>query len=218
MRHGKHHRGGHGPGSKCGPPGGDDDFGHGPGYHQGRHREHRHGWSRRGFDGDGFGETRRHRRSASGRGVLSSDELRLILLGLIAETPRHGYDLIRAIEDLTGGEYAPSPGVVYPALSVLQDMGMIEEAPSEGARKIFSVTGQGTAELQENADAAAALSDRLKGLAGPAGGRDIAPIRRAMDNLKTALRTRLHAEDISKDTVYDIAAIIDETAQRIERL
>ena len=79
---------------------------------------------------------------SSGRGgrrrVFDANELRLVLLKLIADQPRHGYDLIRAIEDLTGGSYAPSPGVVYPALSILQDLGQIEEVLSEGPRKAFS--------------------------------------------------------------------------------
>ena len=65
--------------------------------------------------------------------MFESGELRLVLLKLIADEPRHGYDLIRAIEELTGGEYAPSPGVVYPTLTLLQDMGLIEEAAGEGA-------------------------------------------------------------------------------------
>ena len=70
----------------------------------------------------GRGRGRRARR------MFESGELRLVLLKLIADEPRHGYDLIRAIEELTGGEYAPSPGVVYPTLTLLQDMGLIEEA------------------------------------------------------------------------------------------
>ena len=64
--------------------------------------------------------------------MFEGGELRLVLLKLIADEPRHGYDLIRAIEELTGGEYAPSPGVVYPTLTLLQDMGLIEEAAGEG--------------------------------------------------------------------------------------
>lgn len=70
-----------------------------------------------------------------------------MLLKLIADQPRHGYELIRAIEELTGGAYVPSPGVIYPTLTLLQDMGRIEEAVAEGPRKPFAVTADGTAEL-----------------------------------------------------------------------
>ena len=73
----------------------------------------------------------------------------LVLLKLIADQPRHGYELIRAIEELTGGAYVPSPGVIYPTLTLLQDMGRIEEAAAEGPRKAFAVTADGTAELLE---------------------------------------------------------------------
>src|SRR5215813_5554288 len=74
------------------------------------------------------------------RRMFDGGELRLVLLKLIADEPRHGYDLIRAIEELTGGEYAPSPGVVYPTLTLLQDMGLIEEAAGEEPRKPFQAT------------------------------------------------------------------------------
>src|SRR5438067_13569184 len=100
-------------------------------------------------DGDAPGAWggRRGRRS---RRMFESGELRLVLLKLIADEPRHGYDLIRAIEELTGGEYAPSPGVVYPALSVLQDLGHIEGAEAESSRKAFSITPSGAADLAAN--------------------------------------------------------------------
>src|SRR6476646_11486438 len=113
------------------------------------------------FGEEGPGGGRRGRRA---RRMFESGELRLVLLKLIADERRHGYDLIRAIEDLTGGEYAPSPGVVYPTLTLLQDMGLIEEAPGEGARKPFQITEAGTAHLEENAEEAEELLARLKAI------------------------------------------------------
>ncbi len=96
--------------------------------------------------------------------MFESGELRLVLLKLIADEPRHGYDLIRAIEELTGGEYAPSPGVVYPTLTLLQDMGLIEEAAGEGARKPFQITDEGRAHLAERSDEVDGLIARLSDL------------------------------------------------------
>src|SRR6476660_7688778 len=112
-------------------------------------------------DEGGRGGGRRGRRS---RRMFESGELRLVLLKLIADEPRHGYDLIRAVEELTGGEYAPSPGVVYPTLTLLQDMGLIEEAPGEGPRKSFQINDAGRAHLEENADDVEELFERLKRL------------------------------------------------------
>src|SRR5438270_6358128 len=118
------------------------------------------GWGPFHFDfGDEPQGGRRHRRRMFGGG-----ELRLVLLKLIADEPRHGYDLIRAIEELTGGEYAPSPGVVYPTLTLLQDMGLIEEAAVKGPRKPFQVTDDGRAHLAEREEEAEALFERLRDL------------------------------------------------------
>src|SRR5689334_12167928 len=94
--------------------------------------------------------------------MFEGGELRLVLLKLVADEPRHGYDLIRAIEELTGGRYAPSPGVVYPTLTLLEDMGLIEEAPGEGSRKPFQVTDDGRKHLEENATEVQELLARLE--------------------------------------------------------
>lgn len=165
-------------------------------------------------EGRGRGGGRRGRRS---RRMFESGELRLVLLKLIIEEPRHGYDLIRAIEELTGGEYAPSPGVVYPTLTLLQDMGLIEEAEGEGQRKPFQATDEGRAYLKERADEVDALLERLSVLrprrsdAGPA-------IGRAVKNLMTALSHRIGRDGLDEDLLHEIAAVLDEAAQRIERI
>ena len=177
------------------------------------------GWGSRhggwGFDSDGE-EGRGGRRS--GRRIFGSGELRLVLLKLISEQPRHGYDLIRAIEELTGGEYAPSPGVIYPTLTLLQDMAFIEEAPGDGARKPFQITEQGAAHLEEKREETDELIERLKRVNpghSPEGG---SPVWRAMRNLGMAIRNRLHHGDVSEETAHELAALIDEFAQRVERM
>jgi DNA-binding PadR family transcriptional regulator len=166
------------------------------------------------FGDEGFGGGRHGRRA---RRMFESGELRLVLLKLIADEPRHGYDLIRAIEELTGGEYAPSPGVVYPTLTLLQDMGLIEEAPGEGPRKPFQVTDEGRQYLDERAGEIEALLERLEDLkprhsdAGPA-------IGRAVKNLMTALSHRVGRDGFNDDLLHEIAGVLDEAAQKIERI
>ena len=166
------------------------------------------------FGDEGLSGGRRGRRSR----VFEGGELRLVLLKLIAEQPRHGYDLIRAIEELTGGQYAPSPGVIYPTLTLLQDMGHIDEAPGKGPRKPFHVTDEGRNELEERADEVEALLERLTDLkprtehsAGPA-------IGRAIKNLMTALSHRIGRDGLDEELLHEIAAILDEAAQRVERV
>lgn len=157
-------------------------------------------------------------RGRRGRRMFESGELRLVLLKLIADEPRHGYDLIRAIEDLTGGEYAPSPGVVYPTLTLLQDMGLIDEAEAEGPRKAFRATDEGRAHLAEREEEVGALFDRLRELA-PRAEQTAGPaIGRAVKNLMTALRHRVSREGLDENLLLEIAAILDEAAQRIERV
>ena len=160
----------------------------------------------------------RERGGRRGRRMFDGGELRLVVLKLIADQPRHGYDLIRAIEEMTGGGYAPSPGVVYPTLTMLDEMGHIDEQASEGAKKRFAATEEGRAELREKAEEVAALIARLTTIGEHRGRADQAPIRRAMGNLREAVRGRMVRGDIAEDTLLDIAGLLDEAAQKIERL
>ena len=106
---------------------------------------------------NGWGGGRRGRTS---KRMFEGGELRLVLLKLIADQPRHGYELIKAIEEMTGGEYAPSPGVVYPTLTMLEDMGLIAEKKSKDSKKIYEATDEGRAHLGENPDEVEELIDR----------------------------------------------------------
>ncbi len=203
--HHQHHRRMHGCADhEAGPDGFGRGFGgrHGPGG--------RDGGLRGGPFGGGPGGGRRR--------LFSGDELKLILLKLIADTPRHGYDLIREIGTLTGDAYAPSPGMVYPTLTLLADMDLIAEQPGETSRKLFAITEAGTAHLAENQNVLIEAMARLSALAQKAERSDGAPIRRAMHNLGIAIRSRLEKEGVESDTMFDVAALIDEAASKIERL
>ncbi|MFL6733710.1 MAG: PadR family transcriptional regulator [Sphingomicrobium sp.] len=174
------------------------------------------------FEFDFGDDPRSGRGGRGGRGgrrrMFEGGELRLVLLKLIADEPRHGYDLIRAIEELTGGEYAPSPGVIYPTLTLLQDMGLIEEADSEGSRKPFQVTDDGRAHLEEKSDEVEALFERLEQIAPPEHHPGGPPIGRAVRNLMTALGNRIGRDGLDEHLLHEVAAILDEAAQRIERV
>ncbi len=149
--------------------------------------------------------------------VFDGGELKLVLLKLIEEAPRHGYDLIREIEERTGGAYAPSPGVIYPTLTLLDDMGLVEVAV-DGTKKSFTITDAGTAELAAKADEVKALFARLAEMGAMRAKTDGAPIRRSMGNLRAVLQNRLTADDVTAEMLHDVAAIVDEAAQKIERL
>ena len=170
----------------------------------------------RGFGGRGEG--REGRGGSRSRRMFDGGELRLVLLKLIADEPRHGYDLIRSIQELTGGAYAPSPGVVYPTLTLLDDMGLIETREAEGAKKLFAVTEAGTTLLAENAEVVAALLARLAEVGAERSRTDSASVRRAMGNLREVLVHKLRSADVAQAMLHEVVALIDEAAQKIERL
>ena len=166
-------------------------------------------------------------RSRKRRGrMFGSGELRLALLALINEEPRHGYELIRAIEDMTGGGYAPSPGTVYPTLQMLEEEGLIKQTKPKsddeegGSKKPFKATKAGKAELKDRSDEVDAIMERL----GEHGERaekvkqKSPDLFRAMGNLASVLKNRANTGKLDKATIDEIVDIIDEVAKRIERL
>ncbi|WP_264394384.1 PadR family transcriptional regulator [Porphyrobacter sp. ULC335] len=171
-------------------------------------------------EGEGEGEERGPgpgRRGRRGR-MFGTGELRLALLALIAENPSHGYELIKGIEEMTGGGYAPSPGAVYPTLQLLEDEGAITEAQADGAKKPFAVTDQGRAELEKRADEVEALMRRLGRHATRAETVRSPDLFRAMGNLGSVLKNRARSGKLDERTINEIVDMIDEMAKRIERL
>ncbi|WP_091736170.1 PadR family transcriptional regulator [Phenylobacterium immobile] len=153
----------------------------------------------------------RHRRRQFDR-----DGVRLLLLRLIADEPRHGYDLIRAVETLSGGAYAPSPGVVYPILTLLADMGLVEEGvgPEQSQRRTFHATADGLRALETQAAETAIALERLQSLAT----REEHPVRAAFHRLREVARGRLHDDPDNTELAQCIIAILDETAERVAGL
>src|SRR6201997_5641839 len=117
---------------------------------------HRHGdrHARGGMFGRGAGRLGGHRHGGGHGGrfgrFFDHGDLRYVLLGLIAERPRHGYELIKAIEEKFGGMYSPSPGVIYPTLTLLEELGYIRAEPGGGTKKLYSITDEGTNFLAAN--------------------------------------------------------------------
>ena len=111
----------------------------------------RRGWGRfaAGMEGEGWGNMAGNLRV--GR-MLASGDLRLVALYLIEQQPRHGYDLIKAIEEKSAGFYTPSPGVVYPALTFLEEAGYVT-SEADGNKKLYTITEEGRAHLSDNREA-----------------------------------------------------------------
>jgi DNA-binding PadR family transcriptional regulator len=152
------------------------------------------------------------------RRLFDQSDLQTLILSFIAETPRHGYDLIKEMEALSGGEYAPSPGVIYPALTYMEEQGVIAVSDDGTARKSYALTEDGRSQLAEREGDVARLRKRLTDLAEVRERTDPAPVRRAMHSLKTALFDRLSDEGTDRTRILAISEIIDEAARKIERI
>ncbi len=142
--------------------------------------------------------------------------LRLVMLALIADRPRHGYDIIKALEEMTGGEYSPSPGVIYPTLTLLQEQGLIEASEPEAGKKLYAITDQGRQALEADKPTMDAIFARVAEFA--ARGSAVAPrVLRAMENLRTALRLKLAQGGLSEERITAVVKAIDDAAAAVER-
>lgn len=170
------------------------------------HREHGEGH-------DSF--ERRPGRERGGRGprVFAPGDLKLLLLALIAEQPCHGYDLIRQIEGMFDGAYSPSPGVIYPTLTFLEESEMIQ-GDAEGGKKRYSVTDSGRLSLQEQAIALDGVRMRIEVSKRSLRGHDRpAEIHEAVHNLRHALQ--MHHGRWSPEEILRVRDLLNNTAKAI---
>lgn len=187
-------------------------------HHWKAHREHR---GRGPFGGGGFGRGGEHW-GGRGRGgprigrLLEHGDLRFVILALLKEKPSHGYELIRALEERTGGAYRPSPGVIYPTLSLLEDEGFARPTGAEGGRKAFEITEAGLEALERNKPAVDAVFARLDEAA-ESSPRSSPRVARAMQNLAMALRVKLAGEKPTDAQLDAIVAAIDDAVAKIEK-
>ena len=181
----------------------DRDFGHG----EGRHRH----W--RGFGGrwEGF----EHGFGGGRERFFEGGHLQLVILQLIAEKPSYGYEIIKTIEERLSGGYAPSPGVVYPTLTLLEEEELATSS-TEGNKKLFTATEKGKEYLKANAATVKAIFGRME-QAQKVFGRGRAPqIMRALMNLKFALKMRVGRGGLSSEQVSKIAEALDAAARAID--
>lgn len=168
-------------------------------------------------DGDAFGEWGDLQGGGGRRGggrPLGHGDLKLLLLALIEQQPRHGYELIRTIEEMFHGHYSPSPGAVYPTLTMLEEIGHASVESDQGGRKLYAITEEGRAFLDANRAAVDAVTERTRHrarliakLAAPMA------VRKAMHALKHAVLMR--SADWNKAEAQRIAAILERAAAEI---
>jgi DNA-binding PadR family transcriptional regulator len=163
-----------------------------------------------------WGHDRHGGRDSRGR-VFDQGELRLVILALIAEQPRHGYEIIKAIEERLGGGYSPSPGVIYPTLTLLHEMGFATVSETGGGRKLYAITEEGQADLATHKATAEAIFTRMDRTAASSSGNRAPQVVRAVQNMKTALHMRLSRGPLGEPEAQAIADALDAAARAIER-
>ncbi|QBR72829.1 PadR family transcriptional regulator [Beijerinckiaceae bacterium] len=148
--------------------------------------------------------------------MFDQGDLRLVVLKLISEKPSHGYEIIKAVEDRLGGAYSPSPGIIYPTLTLLEEQGLIRVESTDGPRKLYAVTPEGETLLERNSALVQAIFSRIAEINARHGGGPAPQIVRAMENLKLALRLRLSQGPLGAEQIAKIATILDEAAKGVE--
>lgn len=199
-------------------------------HHEGRHNEHhagcckgeehRHeGCNKEHHHEQGCGH--RHGRGGSGgrrQRFFGHGELRLVILDILTRDASHGYELIKAIETLTQGNYTPSPGVIYPTLDFLQDQALITVSDEEGGRKQIAITTQGQQWLDENREHLEHIHERIKARCVGFELRKNPQMKRALENFKAVLDLRVNHGDTSDAQIKKIIGIIDRAALDITQL
>lgn len=156
-----------------------------------------------------------HHRGGGGRGpkMFDSGAMRYVVLQLIADRPRHGYDIIKELEQRAGGSYTPSPGAIYPLLSMLADLGHVSVS-ADGAKKLQTATADGLAFLEENRQMVDALMARL----GEPAGSGATDLRSLMHDLKEAVITKARDHAATETRLEQIRAILRKAAADVRLL
>jgi DNA-binding PadR family transcriptional regulator len=160
------------------------------------------------------------------RRMLAQGDLRLVALSLIAEAPRHGYEIIKLVEEKTADWYSPSPGIIYPTLTYLEEAGYVTGS-AEGSKKLYTITDEGRAYLKANRELADVVLDRLNALGervsrwrrAARGGRDErkelpALVEAAIDHLRETVGKRLEND---ADAEARLVEILARTAADLQR-
>ncbi len=182
----------------------------------GGHRRARWDWDS--FSGSFWGRggpRGRHSRGRMGR-MFEQGDLKYVILQLIDEKPRHGYDIIKALEERSHGAYSPSPGTVYPTLTMLEEMGYAKATAEEGGKKVYEITAEGKKYLEENSSTVESIFERISETVEPFFSSSMGEVRSAMRHLaRSSLGTAMkHAED--KDVLAKVAEILNRAATEID--
>ena len=147
--------------------------------------------------------------------MLDASDIRLLMLYFLAQNDAHGYELIKSIEELSRGEYSPSPGIIYPNLTLLEEMDAIRVVDAQASRKAYTLNAAGRARLAEQQVHIAHLIERLSSLAVLVNNRSLPDVDRAIHRIRTTLNSRLSQQDISAETLEKVVDALNAAADKI---
>jgi len=150
--------------------------------------------------------------------LFEAGRMKLLVLHLIQQAPKHGYDIIKEISELVGDGYSPSPGTIYPTLTYLEDMRFVTVAQIESDRKQYHITDLGVQHLSKHAEKIQQLLEKLQLKREIQSNDQLLDIHRAMENLKASLRLKLKGNEFDTEQIRSIAEKIDQAAVEIGRL
>ena len=170
------------------------------------------------WGGAGGGAGRRRGGPFRGGRIFEQGDLKYVVLRLLDEKPRHGYEIIKALEERFGGLYSPSAGTVYPTLQLLEDLGYAKVTPEEGGKKVYSITDEGRAYLAQNRSAVDDIFDRISDLGAAFLSDAMMEVNRAFKDVGRA--TYRGAPRVFRDaeTAAKIRDVLQRAAREIEEI
>jgi DNA-binding PadR family transcriptional regulator len=160
-----------------------------------------------------------HRRGAwRGGRMFEQGGLKFVILRLLEEKPRHGYEIIKELEERSGGRYTPSPGTVYPTLTMLEEMGFASSTVEEGGKKVYAITDAGRQHLAENKSSVDEVIDRLAQVGASIFGEQMRPAHEAMGALgRTYMHVTMH-RTADPEYVKKVVEILRRAAGELEAM
>jgi len=150
--------------------------------------------------------------------VFEQGDLKYVILKMLAEKPRHGYEIIKELEDRVGGTYSPSAGTVYPTLTLLEDLGYASVTPEESGKKVYSITPEGQKYLEENKGAVEDIFERISDLGSSFLSESVMEINRAFGRLARATYTTVPWQTGDKTIASELKSILERAADEIDAL
>lgn len=148
---------------------------------------------------------------------LERGDLKFVILRLISDKPMHGYEVMQALEEESGGGYKPSPGSVYPTLQMLEDEGLLRCREEEG-KKVYEITQEGEAYLEENEDLVEKIFDRVGAFANGFFGKDTRELTAAFSRLAQSCFEGTFSGRLDSQAIKRMAEILDRARGEIEEV